>query len=307
MKRSTAFLINGGAGRVLCSIPALELYEIQNPTDDFIIIVEYWIDLFKGHPTLYKRCYDYSHKNLFKDKLKDRQLVSPEPYHTWEYYNQKASIAQGFDIAINNNGLRNLPRPTIRLSNIERQGGTGTLDAIKKDNGNKKIIVFQPFGRGTSIQNNEVSADMFGKSFFIEDVATIIKKLQTKYTVVLMTESTLTFNSSVKVVQLPNFSVRQWCAIINSADYFLGCDSLGQHIAHSFFKPATIVLGGTFKENVSYPNDDKFNIVDVGYGLKEYSPIRACYDELADLANENLMRLTSNQIDDIIETFNRNI
>ena len=40
MKRNTAFLINGGAGRVMCSIPALELYEQENPDDNFIIIDE---------------------------------------------------------------------------------------------------------------------------------------------------------------------------------------------------------------------------------------------------------------------------
>jgi len=40
MKRSTAFFINGGAGRVVTSIPAFELYEKENPDDDFIIVCE---------------------------------------------------------------------------------------------------------------------------------------------------------------------------------------------------------------------------------------------------------------------------
>lgn len=40
MTRSTAFFVNGGAGRHVCSIPALEKYEVDNPDDDFIIVCE---------------------------------------------------------------------------------------------------------------------------------------------------------------------------------------------------------------------------------------------------------------------------
>ena len=37
-KRSTAFFINGGAGRVITSIPALEKFHEENPDDDFVIV-----------------------------------------------------------------------------------------------------------------------------------------------------------------------------------------------------------------------------------------------------------------------------
>ena len=33
MTRSTAFFVNGGAGRHICSIPAFEKYEAENPVD----------------------------------------------------------------------------------------------------------------------------------------------------------------------------------------------------------------------------------------------------------------------------------
>ena len=57
-KRNTAFFINGGAGRVICSIPALELYHEENPDDDFIIVCEGGMDFYKGHPILHKKAYD---------------------------------------------------------------------------------------------------------------------------------------------------------------------------------------------------------------------------------------------------------
>ena len=48
--RSKAFFINGGAGRVISSIPAFEKYAENH--DDFIIVCEGGTDFFKGHPTL---------------------------------------------------------------------------------------------------------------------------------------------------------------------------------------------------------------------------------------------------------------
>ena len=50
-KRPKAFFINGGAGRVICSIPALELYAEDNPEEKFLIICEGGTDFFKAHPT----------------------------------------------------------------------------------------------------------------------------------------------------------------------------------------------------------------------------------------------------------------
>ena len=48
--RSKAFFVNGGAGRVISSIPAFEKYAETH--DDFIIVCEGVTDFFKGHPKL---------------------------------------------------------------------------------------------------------------------------------------------------------------------------------------------------------------------------------------------------------------
>ena len=94
--RSKAFFVNGGAGRVISSIPAFEKYAETH--DDFVIVCEGGTDFFKGHPTLDGKVYDNWHKNLFQTELKDRDIVSTEPYRVWEYYNQKCSLAQAYDI-----------------------------------------------------------------------------------------------------------------------------------------------------------------------------------------------------------------
>jgi ADP-heptose:LPS heptosyltransferase len=152
---------------------------------------------------------------------------------------------------------------------------------------------------------------MFGKSFFIDDVVKIIEQLQQNYTVILMTESGIDFKelgySTVNPAQINDLNLRKWFAIINAADYFLGCDSVGQHIAFGLNKKATVVLGGTFKENVSYPEYERFDILDFGEGKKSYSPIRLCYDEVADLANESIMKLTNDQLKQVVESVKNNI
>ena len=65
--RSKAFFVNGGAGRVISSIPAFEKYAENH--DDFIIVCEGGTDFFKGHPTLDHKVYDHWHKNLFQEHI----------------------------------------------------------------------------------------------------------------------------------------------------------------------------------------------------------------------------------------------
>ena len=134
MSRNKAFFINGGAGRVVCSIPALEKFAEENPDNNFIIVCEGGTDFYKGHPLLHAKAYDVWHKNLFEDKLKDMDLVSPEPYRVWEYYNQKASLAEAYDIAINDKGIRDLPRPKIVLSKQEKIAGAQVIKDVKEKN-----------------------------------------------------------------------------------------------------------------------------------------------------------------------------
>ena len=128
--RSKAFFVNGGAGRVISSIPAFEKYAENH--DDFIIVCEGGTDFFKGHPTLDHKVYDHWHKNLFQEHIIQRDCESPEPYRVWHYYNQKCNLSQAYDIAIN--GLdepRELPAPTINLNKMEVISGYNIVEEVK--------------------------------------------------------------------------------------------------------------------------------------------------------------------------------
>ncbi len=294
-QRSKAFFLNGGAGRMLCSIPAFELYEKESGDKDFIIICEGGTDVFKGHPTLDSRTYDVWHKNLFAEKIKNRDIVSPEPYRIWEYYNQQCSIAQAFDIEINKKGIRSLPKPTLVLSKDELLTGRKLIGDVKKQLKKSKIVVFQPFGRGIQVVDDSL-VDPTSRSIEFKDTKALIKKLQEKdYGVILMSEFKIDFTDEKfkdEIAMPENVSMRQWAAIIKYADHFLGCDSLGQHLAYCVDKPSTVLFGSTYPINVSYPDSKLFTVLDMGEETREYSPIRITMDERVDRKHESIMAMT---------------
>lgn len=307
--RSTAFFINGGAGRVICSIPAFEKYADENPKDDFIIICEGGTDFYKGHPLLGNRAYDVWHKNLFEEKIKNRDCVSPEPYRVWEYYNQKCSLSQAFDIAINNKGIRSLTNPKIYINKHEMISGASVVEEVKQVTGFDKVIVVQPFGRSTE-NINDFIIDATSRSFQLDNILDIIQELKKEYGIIVMSEIPVKveINDNETPVAQPEISdLKVWSSIIDVADHFLGCDSLGQHIVKALGKTATVVTGSTYPINISYPDDENFDIVDVGKGKRVYAPIRLTMEEEQDRFNDEVMELSKEQITEICNSVRKRL
>ena len=75
---------------------------------------------------------------------------------------------------------------------------------------------------------------------------------------------------------------------------------MGQHLARAFGKTATVVTGSTFPINISYPDCKDFDIIDVGEGRRQYSPIRLTTDERVDRYNDQSMELDKDQIRSIL-------
>lgn len=308
--RSKAFFINGGVGRVLCSIPALEEYAKENKEDDFIIVCESGIDFYRGHPVLHKKAFDNWHKNLFDVYLKNRDIITPEPYKLWEYFNQQCNLSQAFDIIINNKGIRELPKPKLILNKTEAAQGYNIVREIEKATGLKKTLVIQPFGRGVQ-QIGDFIVDPSSRSFNLADITDIIDELREDYNVITMSDFPIKFASSKKhlpPVANPHIpDLRIWASVIGAADHFLGCDSVGQHIAFALDKSATVVCGSTFPENISYPNESMFDIIDVGKEKRSYCPIRMSLDDETDRKNDDIMDLNQVQINNIIKTVKKRL
>ena len=299
--RSKVFFINGGAGRVIASIPALEKYAETH--DDFVIVAEGGMNFFKGHPVLDKYAYDHWHKNLFEDKIKHRDCMTPEPYRRWHYYNQKCNIAQAYDMEIN--GLdepRDLPTPKIKLSKTEAINAINLVEQIKAKTKKDKVIVVQPFGRGAEVQG-EFIIDQSSRSFHQRDIVEVINNLRKDYGVIIMSEFQFVVDppeSNMIPCAWPQADIRVWAGIIECADHFLGCDSVGQHIAKSVNTTVTTVIGATFPVNISYPEDRNFDIIDIGEGKRVFQPLRLTAEDYQDMMNDECMEMTDEDVKKVI-------
>jgi hypothetical protein len=309
--RSKAFFINGGAGRVICSIPAFEKYAETH--DDFVIVCEGGTDFYKGHPILHKYVFDNWHKGLFEKEIKHRDCITPEPYRSWHYYNQKCNLAQAFDVIINElDEPREIGDPTIHLNKMELLAGYNSVEEIKAGTGKDKVLVVQPFGRSVEQVGADFIADPTSRSFSLNNIVEIINELKKDYAIIIMSEIHFPLEeneekSKYRVARPQITDMRMWASIINASDHFLGCDSMGQHIAKAFGKTATVVLGSTYPENISYPNSKDFNIIDAGLDRRKYSPIRISIDEEIDRYNDEAMELNKQKIQEVISSVKKSL
>ena len=292
--RSKAFFVNGGYGRMLCSIPAFELYNEESDDKDFIIVCEGGTDAFKGHPVLDNHVYDSWHKNLFREKIKNKDVITTEPYRIYEYYNQQCSLSQAFDIQINNKGIRDLKSPRLFLSKEELLTGRQVVNEVKNKLTKEKVIVIQPFGRGIKYIDQSF-VDASGRSLDFTDFKKLIRRLQEEnFAIICMSEMQFDFSKDKfknDVAMPENIPLRIWTSIIKFADHFLGCDSVGQHLAQTVNTESTVIIGATYPINVSYPDSTNFEIIDLGMHDRIYDPIRIIGDELTSRHNENIMSM----------------
>ena len=296
--------INGGAGRVISSIPALEELDKRNELAG--IVCEGGMEVFLGHPTLQHKAWDVNHKGLFENLIKDNECVTPEPYRDYEYYNQRSSLQQSFYYQIVGERASKNIKPTFVLSKSEEMSAIGILSQVRQQIQKEKTIVIQPFGRSSNMGPGVVfdpSSRSIEQATFIDLVGDLTKD----FNVIYMGEHKL------DLVNLPLFQpqepvpLRVWAAVIESADYFIGCDSVGQHLAYTFDKPGSIFCGSTFPVNTSYL--DHFNIVEKKDAVRHYSPIRIAgfASEEADRLNDTIMDFSKDELKQIIANIRTHI
>ncbi len=310
MTRKKVFSIDGGAGRAICAIPALEKYARLHPDEDWNIIIGGWDTLYFGNPLLQERTYSMDVKGIFKNLIKDSQIIHPEPYTLWQYYNQQCSLAEAFDKIINEtDDHSDLGKPNMYLCKAEEKHAANMLSGVKAKQNKDLTIVIQPLGRSARVDNGDIIDDST-RSIEPHVYHKLVKKLSQKYNIILMAEPDFinVLSAEDSVSEKPQgLDLRMWSAIVESVDYFIGCDSVGQHMARAFDIPGTVIMGSTYAENVSYP--DWFNIIENKNIEKVYSPIRvAGFDcHLSDRLNDKLMDFTEDEVDEIYKSIVKDI
>lgn len=292
------FFIDGGAGRAIAAIPSLKKYARLHPDESWGVVVFGWDTLFWGIPELQDRTFSADTKGLFENIIiNTEEIVSPEPYRVKGYYTQKLSLAEAFDEIINNTqDHSDLGVPTMVLSKGEEKNAANIIADVKSQQQKNKTIVIQPFGRGVRKDRNDVIDDA-SRSLEPAAYVKLVKKLSSKYNLINFSEPDFYIPEDTYTFKL-QADLRGWAAIIEASDYFVGCDSVGQHMARAFNKPGTVIFGSTFPVNVSYP--DFFQIIEKDIP-KKYSPIRICGldSHLADRLNDRCMEFDDAEIDGI--------
>ena len=309
MSRRKVFAIDGGAGRAIAAIPALKKYAKNHPDEDWAVIVFGWDTLFWGIPELQDRVYSADVKGIFKNMLKDSDIISPEPYRLWEYYNQKCSLVEGFDKLINETeDHSDLGVPELVLNKGEEKIAANIINDVKNQQNKNLTILIQPFGRSARIDNGDIIDDS-SRSIEPGVYHKLVKKLSQKYNIIFMGEGEYAqlISQEDSISAKLQLDLRGWAAVIESCDYFIGCDSVGQHMARAFDKPGTVILGSTYAVNITYP--DHFQIIENENVEKEYSPIRVCGldSHLADRKNDRCMDFTDEEVDNIYSAIVKDI
>jgi len=287
-------MIDGGAGRAIAAIPALIKHSKKN--QDFRIMVHGWDTLYWGIPELHDKVFNPDQKGAFEQFFLDAdKVLSPEPYRVPGYYKQEKSLAEAFDYLINEtDDHSDLTPPVLVTNKNEELQAANFMQQTKQQQQKQKTIVIQPFGRSMEKPQDNVILDQSSRSINPETYLKLVKKLATKYNLILFAEKNFWIPEDTYTMK-PEADLRMWTAFIDAADYFIGCDSVGQHMARALNKPGTVIIGSTFAVNTSYPN--YFNIIEKDI-QKKYSPIRISGLEghLADRVNEATVEFTDEEI-----------
>lgn len=298
---NSTFMLSGGAGRVITAIPALEKYHRLNPNDDFKVVIHGWENLYWNHPILQDRTFSVGQKGLFNLVIKNSILKHPEPYHRHSYYNQQASLIEAFDEEINNTfDHSDLTKPNLYLHTGEINSARKLIIEAAQEKKKNKFVVFQPYGSGISLVNDR-PYDNSGRSLDVDDALKLGQLLSQDAVVLYFGPNEFVHpadNVMLNTKSIPNSDLRFFMAMISLCDYFVGVDSVGQHIARAFNKPGLVIMGSTFEKNVSYL--DHFKIYRNGV-QPTYNPIRIggsdC--EFADRSNDGIMNFTDSQIQEM--------
>ena len=249
--------LDGGLGRTITAIPALLKYHKNHPDEEWYITIPGWDFITWGFPELQERTFSPEAKGTFDLFWKADRVISPEPYRLPAYYRNEISLREAFDVCINDStDHSDLPPMQLNLSMQEKRSAYDIIKRSKKKHPNGKTIVIQPYGSTATPHPSGVFDDSL-RSIPQKMLDYFIDNLSKNYNLIYM--GAKDFHDVRTYKPDPDPDLRSWAAIIGAADYFIGCDSCGQHMCKAFDKKASVMIAGTHKTNTTY---DDFHIIE---------------------------------------------
>lgn len=300
---TTIIALDGGLGRIITAIPALLKYHKNHPDEEWYITIPGWDFITWGFPELQDRTFNPDAKGTFDLYWKADKIISPEPYRLPAYYRNEISLKEAFDVCINETtDHSDLPPMQLHLSLAEKRKAYEIIEEAKKKHKKKKTIVMQPYGSTATPHESGIFDDSLRSipdamfNYFVDN-------LSKDYNLIFMGAKEFYNTKTYKPDPDPN--LREWCAIIDAADYFIGCDTCGQHIRKCFNKKASVILAGTHRVNVTY-ND--FHIIE--RNVKYYPDsmrISGFHSHMASRLNESRIKFTQEEIETAYKEIIKNI
>lgn len=254
---TTIIALDGGLGRTITAIPSLLKYSKNHLDEEWYITIPGWDFVTWGFPELQERTFNPDAHGSFDLFWKADQVISPEPYRLPAYYRNEISLRYAFDVCINNStDHSDLPPMQLILSMQEKRKAYEIIEEIKTKHKKSKTIVLQPYGSTAQPHSSGIFDDSL-RSIPKPMLDYFINNLTKDYNLIFM--GAKEFHNIKTYKPDPDPNLREWAAIIEAADYFIGCDSCGQHICKALNKKASVVIAGTHRVNVTY---DGFHIIE---------------------------------------------
>ena len=233
--------IDGGVGRCICAIPALEKLAQSKE----VTVLTGHPEVFYYHPDIYK-VYNMGREYIYDDVIQHGEFVFPEPYWDYHYYQKRRHLIESFYVLLNNEEPPGKIKPTIYLSQEERKEAETYITNIRRQIGDRKIVAFQPFG---ATFDQPTGTDNTNRSITYDTVDFLLTALYEECCFLNFASVGIKNRS----VCTDEFSLRQRLALIPHCDYFIGVDSFAAHACYSVGVPGTQFMGATNEINVGYP------------------------------------------------------
>ena len=254
---TTLIALDGGIGRIVTAIPALLKYSKNHPDEEWYITIPGWDFITWGFPELQERTFDPDAHGSFDLYWKADQVIAPEPYCLPTYYRNEISLREAFDVCINNStDHSDLPPMQLKLSLAEKRKAYEILEQAKSLHKKSKTIVLQPYGSTATPHPSGIFDDSL-RSIPEPMLDYFVNKLSKDYNLIFMGAKEM-HDQRMYRPELEH-NLREWAAVIEAADYFIGCDSCGQHMRKCFNKKASVMIAGTHRVNVTY---EDFHIIE---------------------------------------------
>ena len=300
---TTIISLDGGLGRIITAIPALLKYSKNHPDEEWYITIPGWDFITWGFPELQDRTFNPDAKGTFDLYWKADKVISPEPYRVPAYYRNGISLGEAFDVEINGStDHSDLPPMQLNLSLAEKRKAYEIIEEARNKHKKSKTIVLQPYGSTATPHPSGIFDDSL-RSIPKPMLDYFINELSKDYNLIFL--GAKEFHDIRTYKPDPDPNLREWAAIIGVADYFVGCDSCGQHMCKALNKKASVVIAGTHRVNVTY---DGFHIIerDVEF-YPDAMRISGFQSHMSSRLNEPRIDFTQEEIENAYQEIIRNI